>query len=375
MARHAEIAGGGIAGLAAGTALARRGWSVRIHERAAELRGFGAGIYIWENGLKVLEALGAYELATRHAIRGFRRDSRDQAHRRFRRTDLSGFRLFTVLRQDLLDALAAAAREAGCDIRLGSAADAADAGGRLRVNGAWTAPADLVVAADGVNSGVRDSLGLVRRRRMIDQFAIRTLIRREPGETADDFKRSHCEYWSGARRLLYAPCTATWAYVQLTSPVGDPRGNRIPIDRDYWRDAFPHCGWIVERLPAAEGRGDQFQMVKLSRWSAGRVAVLGDAAHAQTPNLGQGGGCSLMTALSLAVTLETEPDVPAALARWEAAQRPIVELTQDVAYWYGQLAFLPQVLRRRLFRLIDGSDWLKRRTILATALHVPIGTA
>jgi 2-polyprenyl-6-methoxyphenol hydroxylase-like FAD-dependent oxidoreductase len=374
MARHAEIAGGGIAGLAVGTALARRGWSVRIHERAGELRGFGAGIYIWENGLKVLEALGAYDMATRTAIRGFRRDSRDQRNRLFRRTDLSGFRLYTVLRQDLLDALAAAARDAGCAIELDSAADAADPNGRLRVNGEWTAPADLVIAADGVNSAVRDSLDLVRRRRLIDQFAIRTLIRREAGETADDFKRSHCEYWSGEKRLLYAPCTADWAYVQLTSLVGDPRGNRIPIDRAYWRDAFPHCDWIVERLPE-DGRGDQFQMVKLRQWSRGRVAVLGDAAHAQTPNLGQGGGCSLMTALSLAVTLETEPDVPAALARWEPAQRPIVDLTQDVAYWYGQLAFLPQVLRHRLFRLIDGSDWLKRRTILATALHVPIGTA
>ena len=374
MTRHAEIAGGGIAGLAVGTALARRGWSVRIHERAPELRSFGAGIYLWENGLKVLEALGAYDAATSGAIRGFRRDSRDQRNRLFRRTDLSGFRLYTVLRQGLLDALGAAAREAGCEILLGSGADAADPDGRLRVNGAWTAPADLVIAADGVNSTVRDSLDLVKRRRLIDQFAIRTLIRREAGETADGFKRSHCEYWSGARRLLYAPCTAEWAYVQLTSLVGDPRGNCIPVDRAYWRDAFPHCEWIIERLPE-DGRGDQFQMLKLTRWSRGRVAVLGDAAHAQTPNLGQGGGCSLMTALSLAVTLETELDVPAALARWEAAQRPIVELTQDVAYWYGQLAFLPQVLRHRLFRLIDGSDWLKRRTILATALHVPIGTA
>src|SRR2546426_423705 len=57
--RHAEIAGAGFAGLTAACALARRGWSVRVHERAEALRTMGAGIYIYENGLRVLEAVGA----------------------------------------------------------------------------------------------------------------------------------------------------------------------------------------------------------------------------------------------------------------------------------------------------------------------------
>ncbi len=60
---HAEIAGAGIAGLTAAAALAQRGWSVRVHERSANLRTFGAGIYIWSNGLRVLEAIGAYDEA------------------------------------------------------------------------------------------------------------------------------------------------------------------------------------------------------------------------------------------------------------------------------------------------------------------------
>ena len=56
--RHAEIAGAGFAGLTAACALAQRGWSVRVHERADRLRTTGAGIYIYENGLRVLEAVG-----------------------------------------------------------------------------------------------------------------------------------------------------------------------------------------------------------------------------------------------------------------------------------------------------------------------------
>ena len=61
--RHAEIAGAGFAGLTAATALAQRGWSVRVHERAEECREFGAGIWFWENGVRVLKAIGAADAA------------------------------------------------------------------------------------------------------------------------------------------------------------------------------------------------------------------------------------------------------------------------------------------------------------------------
>ena len=58
---HVEIAGGGFAGLTAAIAIKKLGWSVRVHEADKELRTFGAGIYIWENGLRVLRAIGAYD--------------------------------------------------------------------------------------------------------------------------------------------------------------------------------------------------------------------------------------------------------------------------------------------------------------------------
>jgi 2-polyprenyl-6-methoxyphenol hydroxylase-like FAD-dependent oxidoreductase len=76
--RHAEIAGAGLGGLAAGIALAQRGWSVRIHERADSLRMFGAGIWLWENGLRSLAALGVEERATKRARRIETLVARDQ---------------------------------------------------------------------------------------------------------------------------------------------------------------------------------------------------------------------------------------------------------------------------------------------------------
>jgi 2-polyprenyl-6-methoxyphenol hydroxylase-like FAD-dependent oxidoreductase len=72
-----EIAGGGIAGLTTGFAFARKGWRVRVHEQDDDLRILGAGIYIWENGLRVLDALGVLDAVTRDAIPAWRHEKRE----------------------------------------------------------------------------------------------------------------------------------------------------------------------------------------------------------------------------------------------------------------------------------------------------------
>src|SRR5436190_23488571 len=79
--RKAEIVGGGFAGLTAACALAQRGWRVRLHERAERLRTAGAGINIYENGLRVLEALGACDDTIRDGARARLRETRHQDDR------------------------------------------------------------------------------------------------------------------------------------------------------------------------------------------------------------------------------------------------------------------------------------------------------
>ena len=70
---------------------------------------------------------------------------------------------------------------------------------------------------------------------------------------------------------------------------------------------------MIDRI-GDQGRYDRFDLIRLKHWSAGKVAVVGDAAHALPPNIGQGGGCAMMNALSLAVYLDRGRDIPAALA-------------------------------------------------------------
>ena len=81
MALTVAISGGGIGGLATAAALAQKGWGVTVFERQPELRTVGAGIYIWENGLRVLEAIGAYDEATDGAFRGTHFQQRDNEGR------------------------------------------------------------------------------------------------------------------------------------------------------------------------------------------------------------------------------------------------------------------------------------------------------
>ena len=95
--RHAEIVGAGFAGLTAACALAQRGWSVRVHERADRLRTTGAGIYIYENGLRVLEAVGAYDAAVQGAPFAHTREVRDGQDRLISVHRWTGSRVFSIV--------------------------------------------------------------------------------------------------------------------------------------------------------------------------------------------------------------------------------------------------------------------------------------
>jgi len=366
-----EIAGGGIAGLTTGLAFARKGWRVRVHEQDSELRILGAGIYIWENGLRVLDALGVLDPVIVGTIPASRHEKRNHDGTLFSQSRLAGdFRLYVPLRENLLTALYDALLDAGGEIAFNSRAVSADPAGRLDFADGSSVAADLVVAADGINSPIRDGLDLLRWRHAVGQFGYRAMIRRGAGDWSNEIPEAHCENWNGSRRILYAPCTQDYAYVQLTSLKGDAAGNAVPIDRAFWRELFPRLVWVIDRLPD-EGRGDWFELLRVKDWSKGRVALVGDAASGQPPFLGQGGGCAMMSGFSLAEAIDCERDVIAGIANWKRSERQLIEWVQRVAYWYGQLALLPPAARNAAFKAIESSEALKRATLFAGARHDP----
>jgi 2-polyprenyl-6-methoxyphenol hydroxylase-like FAD-dependent oxidoreductase len=369
--RHAEIVGAGFAGLTAACALAQRGWSVRVHERADVLRTTGAGIYIYENGLRVLEAVGAYEAAVKGAPFAHTREVRDDRNKVVSVHKWGGSRVYSIVRQTVINALADAARRAGVEIVLDSAGVAADPDGTLTLANGRTLHADLVVAADGTNSHLRDGLGLLARRKYLVDGCTRLLIGKTPEERGQDGATT-IEYWSGSRRVLYTPCSETEVYIALTMLDSDEVAKATPVRQDAWTRWFPHLETLIGRL-GESGRYDRFDLVRLKRWSAGRVAVIGDAAHALPPNIGQGGGCAMMNALSLAVWLDRERNPVRALKLWEAHERPITEHTQRISWLLGLPTTWPPAIRASTLALAGRSEWLVRQRT-RTALHRPTGT-
>src|SRR5262245_6619093 len=148
--RRAEIVGGGFAGLAAAAALAQRGWRLRVHERADGLRTEGAGIYLYENGLRVLEALGACDEAISGAHIASTRETRDDHDRilSVHRWDTTSSRVYSIVRQRVIDALAAAARRAGAEIVTGSAGVGATPHGELMLADGSSIGAQIRVGTD-----------------------------------------------------------------------------------------------------------------------------------------------------------------------------------------------------------------------------------
>jgi len=178
------MAGAGLAGLATAAALAQRGWSVRLHEQGPELREIGAGIYLFDNALRALEAIGAYDDVAARAedVREMElRDHRNELVRGGHHHGVGG-RTCIALRRDLHAALVKAAVAAGVEIVTSSRALAADPGGRLEFEHGFGDRADLVVGTDGVYSAVRDSLRLATSIVDLQDGCGRHLIPRGPDD-------------------------------------------------------------------------------------------------------------------------------------------------------------------------------------------------
>lgn len=369
--RVAEIAGAGLSGLMLAARLAQLGWTVNLHERGKDLRMFGAGIWLWENGLKCLKVVEAYDAAIANA----------KVIKEWRIVDHRGKTLMTrpytpddkmlvPPRADLYQALIDRVEELGVTIFTSSVAAGAKPEGVLVMENGEERAADLVVGADGNGSRIRESINGSRWADYGVESGIRMMIDHREGDPEDVVT----EYWNGPWRLLYNPCTGGQDYIFLGAPIGDPR-TQLPVDKEIWKDTFPDLSDLISRLQEAS-RWDRVINIKCRTWSEGRVAIIGDAAHAMPPNLGQAANMAFTNALALAAAVEEGTDIPRALARWEQRQRPVTDHVQWFSYVYGYLvAKWPrsmQTLRSDLVRQMAKSDWFSEN-LNRGPWHVPDG--
>lgn len=322
-----SILGGGIAGLAAATALAQRGAAVTVLEQADAINEVGAGLQIGPNGFAVMRALGAGEALAAYSVRGqgmallngetgqsvfgldFERFAADQQY-------------YFVHRADLVTVLAEAAQKAGAKIMLSQQVrDVSFVDGAAQVgmaSGAVLTP-DVVIGADGLHSKLRLALNGEKTPFFTNQVAWRTTI---PALGQDPAVAK--VYMGAGCHLVVYPLRGgemlNIVAVQERSEWAE-EGWNFQDDPANLRAAFadfcPEVQALLARVETVYLWG-LFRHPVAAKWHQGRAAILGDAAHPTLPFMAQGAVMALEDAWVLADALDAADTVETGLAAYQA---------------------------------------------------------
>jgi salicylate hydroxylase len=323
--KQVVIAGGGIGGLAAAVACAKRGVPVQLLERAAQLSEVGAGIQIGPNVTRILQAWGLGAVLAQVAAFPEQLQARDAQTGQVLGTLTLGARAqatygapyATIHRADLQGLLHRAAQSAGVDLLLGQTVQGwQDSEAGLQVNTAQglSLPASALIGADGVWSAVRQQLLGDAPARFTGHLAYRALVAQ--ADLPAHLRSHQVTVWMGPRLHVVHYPVRSGQWLNLVAIVHGFK----PEQADDW-DQAGHTQTLMQAMGAV-GRDLHERLASVPAWrqwalhdraplsgplqmAQGRVALLGDAAHPMRPYLAQGAGMAIEDAQVLAQSLST----------------------------------------------------------------------
>ncbi len=342
----ALIIGAGIGGLTAAIALQRIGVEPVVYERAPKNKENGTTLVLWPNALRVLRKLDLAEEVIRAGFRNrklsiFTSNGVPLYELMFHDLEKKyGYPVTTVLRADLqrlmLERLGAEHVVWGKELN------------RLEQDGRQVAAyfadghvdaGQFMIGADGIHSTVHRIIAGEARLRYCGYAAYRGMIAYEP-ESFQAFGGT--EVWGEGKRFGFSPSgrnTLYWfAAVNSAEEESSARGGR----KEWLLDAFAGWGRPVEPIltqsdESAILRHPIYDLPSIPYWTKGRVALLGDAAHAMTPNLGQGACQAIEDGGALGDCIEQDSSVERALRRYEAVRAPRVRRIVRQSHLMGKV--------------------------------------
>ncbi|KPK05232.1 MAG: salicylate 1-monooxygenase [Betaproteobacteria bacterium SG8_39] len=337
------IVGGGLGGLAAALFLRRAGLEATVYEQSSALRELGAGIVVAPNMVRPLATLGLAARLPEFAVQleaawEFRRwqDGRVLSVQPMGEECLRlyGAHCYVAHRADLLALLQSALPSEALKldrrcIAVRDAGDAVEAVFADRDGRETTVRADAVIGADGIHSVVRPAVAPEIEARFSGLCAFRCLV---PAADAPPMAlRAVQTLWLGPERhFVHYPISAgRLVNVVAIVPAGDWRTESWTAEGAIGDLRAEFAGWDARVLQLVDAATDTkrwalYDRTPLARWCAGRVGLLGDAAHAMLPFFAQGAAQAIEDAVVLAACLRgvDAQGVPAALARYDAIRRP-----------------------------------------------------
>jgi len=341
---HVAIVGGGIGGLAAANALLHRGIDVAVYEQASALGEVGAGVFIYPNSLRQLErmrlgaALAGVGAKVGPGSEYYRMDG--SVVGKILTADSSGWNgMYGMHRADLLQVLAEAVPSAAIHTGhrcTGFTQD--EQGAHLSFANGHVAHADVVIAADGINSVLQKHVVEPSAPEYSGFRAYRGLI---SADRLPQWRREAHQVWMGdGKHFMVFPVRRgeLLNYVGFVPTDNETVESWSAIgDRDELAASF--AGWdprVTELLDKVETCfwWGLYDRQPLGRWVNGRLALLGDAAHPMLPHLGQGANQAVEDGTALAVLLQAcggSEAAEEALKDYEALRRPRASFVQAEA--------------------------------------------